>query len=109
MLIEILKTVIYILISMALGGALTYLKEAKKTKDRLRDLEKWRCYVQEDTDDSADERKMLLWAVLACLKGLQEQGCNGPVTAAISELETYINEKAHRPRSFTKEADESKE
>ena len=33
--------------------------------------------------------------VLACLKGLKEQGCNGPVTAAINKIETHLNQRAH--------------
>ena len=34
--------------------------------------------------------------VLACLKGLQEQGCDGPVTIAIKKLENHINKQAHK-------------
>lgn len=39
------------------------------------------------------ERKLLLKAQLACLKGLKEQGCNGPVTESIEEIENYLIEK----------------
>ena len=42
-----------------------------------------------------EEQRLLMYGVLACLKGLQEQGCNGPVTEAIDTLEKYINKKAH--------------
>ena len=41
------------------------------------------------------EQTMLIYGVLACLKGLKEQGCNGPVTEAINKIEKYINQKAH--------------
>ena len=41
------------------------------------------------------ELALIVHGVLACLKGLSEQGCNGPVTAAINEIEEYLNEKAH--------------
>lgn len=41
------------------------------------------------------EQALLTRGVLACLKGLKEQGCNGPVTEAIREIETYLNDKAH--------------
>lgn len=34
--------------------------------------------------------------MLACLKGLQEQGCDGPVTASVNEIENYLNEQAHK-------------
>ena len=30
-------------------------------------------------------------------KGLQEKGCNGPVTEAINKIEKYLNAKAHEP------------
>ena len=42
-----------------------------------------------------EEQQMLTYGVLACLKGLQEKGCNGPVTDAISKIEKYLNAKAH--------------
>ena len=34
--------------------------------------------------------------VLACLKGLKEQGCDNPVTIAITEIEDHINKQAHK-------------
>ena len=42
-----------------------------------------------------DEQEILTKGLLACLKGLQQQGCNGPVTKGIKEIEDYLNEKAH--------------
>lgn len=51
--------------------------------------------AQEDIDDSKAERKILIKGVLACLKGLQEQGCNGPVNKAINEIEAFLIERAH--------------
>ncbi len=48
-----------------------------------------------DIEDMQEELCMLTYAVLACLKGLKEQGCNGPVTEAIGKVEKYINQKAH--------------
>lgn len=41
------------------------------------------------------EQALIVYGLLACLKGLQEQGCNGPVTKAINKLEKHINQKAH--------------
>lgn len=41
------------------------------------------------------EQQVLCRVLLACLRGLQAQGCNGPVTAAVKELETHLNIKAH--------------
>lgn len=43
-----------------------------------------------------EELSVLTSGVLACLQGLQEKGCDGPVTKAIELLENYINKKAHK-------------
>lgn len=45
--------------------------------------------------DIKSEQEILTKGILACLKGLSEQGCDGPVTAAITEIENHINAKAH--------------
>ncbi len=41
------------------------------------------------------EQTLICFGVLACLKGLKEQGCNGPVTTALDKLEKHLNEAAH--------------
>lgn len=48
-----------------------------------------------EIDDSKEERMILLRGQLACLKGLKEQGCNGPVTQAINDIEKYLIDKSH--------------
>jgi len=45
--------------------------------------------------DTQEELTLLTYGVLACLKGLHEQGANGPVTEAIDKIEKHINKKAH--------------
>ena len=42
-----------------------------------------------------EEQTLLTYGILACLKGLKEQGCNGPVTEAIDRIEKHLNKKAH--------------
>lgn len=42
-----------------------------------------------------EEQQLLTYGVLACLKGLREQGCNGPVTEAINKIDKHLNAKAH--------------
>ena len=42
-----------------------------------------------------EEQEILTYGVLACLKGLREQGCNDSVTDAIGKIETHLNSKAH--------------
>ena len=53
---------------------------------------------KQDADIKAikEEQTVLTQGVLACLQGLHEQGCNGPVTAAIDKLETHLNKQAHK-------------
>lgn len=50
----------------------------------------------EEVKEIKEEQLILTKGVLACLKGLKEQGCDGPVTLAISEIEDHINKKAHK-------------
>lgn len=43
-----------------------------------------------------EEQTIMCFALLACLKGLREQGCNGPVTEALGKLEKHLNRQAHK-------------
>lgn len=53
---------------------------------------------KQDKDIKAikEEQTVLTQGILACLQGLHEQGCNGPVTAAIVQIETHLNKQAHK-------------
>ena len=53
---------------------------------------------KQDKDIKAikEEQTLLTQGVLACLKGLKEQGCDGPVTVAIKQIETHLNQQAHK-------------
>jgi hypothetical protein len=42
-----------------------------------------------------EEQALIISGVLACLKGLSEQGCDGAVSSAILEIEEHLNKKAH--------------
>ncbi len=60
----------------------------------------YRWYLRQNQQDKEienvkAEQCLLTYGILACLKGLQEQGCNGPVTEAISKIEKHINKQAH--------------
>ena len=41
------------------------------------------------------EQTLICYGLLACLKGLKEQGCNGPVTEAMNRIEEHLNQAAH--------------
>ena len=49
----------------------------------------------EEIKSIKEEQALIVGGVLACLKGLQEQGCDGSVTEAIQQFEEYLNKKAH--------------
>ena len=59
---------------------------------------KWVFRQQQQDEDIKNIKKemcLLTYGVKACLQGLQEQGCNGPVTEAINKLDKHLNETAH--------------
>lgn len=60
----------------------------------------YRWYLRQNEQDKEiekikSEQCLLTYGILACLKGLQEQGCNGPVTEAVKKIEKHINQQAH--------------
>lgn len=67
-------------------------KQGKQDKD----IQEIRQHHEDDMTSIKEEQTLLVYGVLACLKGLKEQGCNGPVTEAISKLEKHLNKKAHQ-------------
>lgn len=42
------------------------------------------------------EQTLLCYGIKACLQGLAEQGCNGPVHEALDKLDKHLNQKAHQ-------------
>jgi hypothetical protein len=61
----------------------------------------YRWYLKQEKQDKdikaiKEEQTLLTYGVLACLKGLKEQGCDGPVTTAIIQIEKHINKQAHK-------------
>ena len=60
----------------------------------------YRWYLRQNEQDKEIEKMkseqcLLTYGILACLKGLKEQGCNGPVTEAINKIEKHVNQQAH--------------
>lgn len=66
-----------------------------KQKQQTEDIESLRATHTHDMEDIKHEQTLLVYGILACLKGLNEKGCNGPVTEAINKIETHLNKKAH--------------
>ncbi len=50
----------------------------------------------EEIKELRDEQTLICYGVLAALKGLKEQGCNGPVSDAINKFEKHLNVQAHK-------------
>lgn len=67
-------------------------KQDAENKAKVENLEK---HHNEDIAEIKEELQLLTYGILSCLKGLKEQGCNGPVTEAINKIDKHLNEKAH--------------
>ena len=67
-------------------------KQSKQDED----IKALRKHHEEDMASIKEEQTLLVYGVLACLKGLSERGCNGPVSEAIDKLDKYLNMKAHQ-------------
>lgn len=72
----------------AIVAIVAYFAKAVRWVDRQKRQDKELAAIKE-------EQTILTYGVLACLKGLKEQGCNGPVTEAINKIEKHLNQKAH--------------
>ena len=70
-------------------------EDIDKNSLEIKDLKEEVKRLKSEIADSKEERLILLKAQLACLKGLKEQGCNGPVTKAIGDIEDYLMKKSH--------------
>ena len=51
--------------------------------------------LADEVRETRYEQEIICYGVLACLKGLGELGCNGPVTDARNALEKHLNKAAH--------------
>ena len=72
------------------GAAVTaYFAKAVRWMDRQKRQDRELAAIKE-------EQTLLTYGVLACLKGLKEQGCNGPVSEAIGKIEKHLNQRAHK-------------
>ena len=74
-------TALGVIFGALFAGYRWYLKQNKQDQD-IKEIKK--------------EQSILTQGVLACLKGLKEQGCDGPVTIAIEKIEQHINTQAHK-------------
>lgn len=85
-----------------LGAAITLVVTFAKgvrwfDRQKEQDEELKKLHDKHDADMAAvkQELSLIVEGQLACLQGLQEKGCNGPVTKAAAKLEAHLNKKAH--------------
>lgn len=100
-----METAIGWIVSALLGGAglvgLVMLKPRHDIEKRIQreDEDRIRLNKVDKLDQTIhsmqEEQTLQCYCILACLKGLAEQGCNGPVHDGIEKMEKYLNKKAH--------------
>lgn len=79
-------------IAGALIAVYKFSQRPKELQARIARMEK---VHEEDIRKINEEQCLNTYGLLACLKGLKEQGCNGPVTEAINKIEKHLNKQAH--------------
>lgn len=83
----------------AIAGIIAFLAKGVRWVDQQKqqdaDIEALRETHDSDMSSMKQEQTLMVYGLLACLKGLKEQGCNGPVTEAINKIEKHLNQKAH--------------
>ena len=74
---------------LVIGGGvlwcLRFVHRNKKQDEELRAIRK--------------EQTLICYGILACLRGLKELDCDGPVTEALDKLEKHLNKAAHDEES----------
>ncbi len=79
-----------------IGGVLIagykFYKKPEKLEKQIKQIRETH---EEDIRKINEEQCLITYGVLSCLKGLKEQGCNGPVTEAINKIEKHLNKQAH--------------
>lgn len=65
-------------------------------KEQDAEIAKIKAERADDNRAIQDELTLIIYGLQACLQGLREQGCDGPVTGAIDKIDKYINQKAHK-------------
>lgn len=77
------------------GALIAVYKFSQRPKELQARMERMEKIHEEDIRRINEEQCLNTYGLLACLKGLKEQGCNGPVTEAINKIEKHLNKQAH--------------
>jgi len=68
-----------------------FLKLENKIEEHQEEIKE----LKKETIINKKENLLLIKSIQACLKGLKEQGCNGPVTEAINNIDEYLLKASH--------------
>ena len=83
----------------ALGTLIAIFVKAVRWVDKQeaqdKELAAVKAHHEEDIHAIKDELTLIMYGLLAALQGLQEQGCDGPVTDAVDKINKHLNKKAH--------------
>ena len=100
-----ITTMIGWILSALFGGAglvgLIMLKPKHDIENRIQRSEEDRARLNKVDDIEKiieaiqKEQTVQCYCILACLKGLAEQGCDGPVHEGIDLMEKHLNKQAH--------------
>ena len=71
------------------------LSEMESRLDELKETDSCCSTLHKDVINLKKENGMTFKAMIACLSGLEQLGCNHEVTATKKELESFVNEIAH--------------
>ena len=82
-------------IGVLIGVLVKVVRWMDRQKEQDTEIKSLRDTHMTDMDSMKQEQTLVVYGLLACLKGLKEQGCNGPVTEAIDKIEKHLNQKAH--------------
>ena len=86
----------------AIGAILKYYNKAydfsKHQSEQDRAIAEIAKKHEEDIREVREEQSLVIYGILSCLKGLQEQGCDGAVADAIDKFEKFLNQAAHGQR-----------
>lgn len=81
----------------ALKGDVREIKDKiNRDYERLNRIEEETRAQQQRIDDSLEERELLMKGILACLDGLEQQGCNHSVPQTKTEINDFLNRQSHR-------------
>lgn len=71
------------------------LSDMEARLDDLKETDSCCATLQKDVANLKKENAMTFKAMIACLSGLEQLGCNHEVTSTKKELEGFVNEIAH--------------